>query len=140
MSYITTDCLMMPAHNNPFCTAHYRDNSVNMAPKEKYSIEDFENHAGKLFPDTYAIVANPGAYRFHRKTYVNAAQQPYQAEMLRVGSFHKRAGGPSVWAFGTAEGVSYFWGSHAGEMWTLISDEHRVRIYFDGPYLAMSGI
>lgn len=78
-----------------------------MVPKNEYGLQDFEIPARRSFPDTYAKVASPGAYRFEQNTYVDAEQQPRQVEMLRVDFYHRRAGGRSVWALAIPNGVVY---------------------------------
>jgi hypothetical protein len=110
-----------------------------MPPKEQYTLDDFTQYGQAHFPIAFAAISNVHAYSFERKTYVNKNQEPHQVDMLLVGFYHKRAGGPSVWAYATGSAMYLFWGNRSEEVLTLISEENKSRVYYDGSFRLMAG-
>ncbi|KAF1943065.1 hypothetical protein EJ02DRAFT_153133 [Clathrospora elynae] len=110
-----------------------------MAPRKQYNLDDFTRYGQTYFPDAFAIISDISAYKFDKKTYVNESQEPHQVEMLKVGFYHRRAGGPSVWAYTTGSAMYYFWGNRSEEVLSLVPEENRSRIYYDGQFGTMAG-
>jgi hypothetical protein len=110
-----------------------------MAPKEQYTLDDFTQYGQTHFPVAFAAISNTHAYNFEKKTYVNKNQEPHQVDMLLVGFYHKRAGGPSVWAYAMGSATYLFSGNRSEEVLTLIPEEHKSRVYYDGQFGLMAG-
>jgi hypothetical protein len=110
-----------------------------MNPKKRYIVQDFVQHAHKRFPREFASVADPSRYKFNRKTFLDANNAIHEVVVLLVGQYHKRRGGPSVWARATGSSIQYFQGPKTEEACTLITEDQHTRIYYDGLYSTMAG-
>jgi hypothetical protein len=116
-----------------------RFSDVNMNPKKRYVLQDFVQHAQKRFPREFAGVVDSSGYDFTRRTFLDANNAVREVVVLLVGHYHKRHGGPSVWARATDSSIQYFQGSPSDDAGTLIPEDQKTRVYYDAPYSNMAG-
>jgi hypothetical protein len=98
-----------------------------MNPKKRYVLQDFVQHAQKRFPREFAGVVDSSGYDFTRRTFLDANNAVREVVVLLVGHYHKRHGGPSVWARATGSSIQYF------------PEDQKTRVYYDAPYSSMAG-
>jgi hypothetical protein len=110
-----------------------------MNPKKRYVLQDFVQHAQKRFPREFAGVVDSSGYDFTRRTFLDANNAVREVVVLLVGHYHKRHGGPSVWARATGSSIQYFQGSPSDDAGTLIPEDQKTRVYYDAPYSNMAG-
>jgi hypothetical protein len=110
-----------------------------MNPKKRYVLQDFVQHAQKRFPREFAGVVDSSGYDFTRRTFLDANNAVREVVVLLVGHYHKRQGGPSVWARATGSSIQYFHGSPSDDAGILIPEDQKTRVYYDAPYSNMAG-
>ncbi|KAF2027665.1 hypothetical protein EK21DRAFT_91316 [Setomelanomma holmii] len=70
-----------------------------MAAAKQYSLDDFTKHARKLYSAQFKIITNASTYEFAAISYMNGDHEGRQADMLRIGHYWQRNGGPPVWGY-----------------------------------------
>ncbi|KAH6614291.1 hypothetical protein C7974DRAFT_272392, partial [Boeremia exigua] len=109
-----------------------------MASRKQYVLGDFVRFAEGRFPSDYKAIADLNAYKFKRKIFIDANGRAQRAEMLLVGHYARRSGGPSVWALATGYCVRYYRGETT-KVAPLTQDIHTSKIYYDPPLKYMGG-
>lgn len=110
-----------------------------MEPREHYTTKDFKRYARKEFAADFTAFRNAYICMFERKTCFNDNNAAHDIDVLLVGHYHRREGGPAVWAQATATGVRYY-SCRTREKWCYVIPEMQVsRIYFDQPYNCIIG-
>lgn len=106
-------------------------------PKAQYTAKDFKRYARKDFSEQFAIFQD--IYRCHLedKTYLDENHTVHGIKALLVGHYHKRQGGPQVWAQATSTGIRYFSGKPIESVVVPIPKQHVSRIYYGTPYNAV---
>jgi hypothetical protein len=112
---------------------------ATMNPKKRYVLQDFKQYAHKHFPSEFALVADPNRYEFSFKTFLDANNGAHEVVMLFVGHYHKRSGGPPVWACTTSSSTQYYHGLVTESACALIPEDQSTRVYYDAPYSLMYG-
>jgi hypothetical protein len=110
-----------------------------MEPREQYTSKDFKRYARKEFANDFTAFRNADICMFERKTYFDEHNAAHDIDVLLVGHYYKRDGGPAVWAQATVTGVRYFSGKAREKCCFLIPEMHVSRIYFDQPYNSIIG-
>lgn len=110
-----------------------------MEPREYYTLKDSKRYARKEFPNEFGIFRDIYTGKFETKTYLDENNAAHGVNVLFVGHYHIRKGGPPVWAQATATGVRYFQGRPTEEVCTLIPEEQVSRIYYSTLYSSMIG-
>lgn len=109
-----------------------------MLPRKQYVLSDFTRFAQEKFPADYHAVIDTNKYRFEDKVFDDANGRAQRVQMLLVGHYARRSGGPSVWALATGTCVRYYHGD-ATKVGPLTQDIHTSKIYYDPPFKCMGG-
>lgn len=110
-----------------------------MEPKDHYTPRDFKSYARKEFSDEFSTFREIYTCSFEHKTYLDENNAAHSVDVLPVGHYHRRQGGPPVWAQATSTGVRYYQGKGAESVITPIPEEHVTRIYYSAPYSSIIG-
>jgi hypothetical protein len=128
-SHLPSFLTLLPATINRH-TSHI----LAMKPKDIYVLSDFTEHANKSSPDGFAAFKSLGDLRFSTQTYIDENQAAHQVDMLLVGHYWSKRGGPVTWACATGTTVHYFYGNPFETMCKPVPEYRRSRIYFDSSF------
>jgi hypothetical protein len=107
-----------------------------MATAKRYDLNDFTKHAKTNYPAQFEGLVNSCTYTFGSISYMNGNQEGRQADMLRIGHYYQKHGGPPVWAHTNGYDVRYYYGQ-SSEVCELVPEAHKSRMYFDAPFCLM---
>jgi hypothetical protein len=85
-----------------------------MKSKDVYVPNDFTEHAKINFPDDLAAFKTFGDFPIGTKTYIDEKQAAHQVDMLLVGHYWLKRGGPSTWVCAAGTTVHYYYGNPFG--------------------------
>ncbi|KAH7395291.1 hypothetical protein DE146DRAFT_633627 [Phaeosphaeria sp. MPI-PUGE-AT-0046c] len=109
-----------------------------MANPTHYTLADFERLGLKKFPVGYKVVADEAQYTFRLKTFHAEANVLHYKLMLRVGHFHYKNDGPTVWALLLGDHAQYFYGREA--VVESVEQSLESKVYFAKPFNFFAGL
>jgi hypothetical protein len=107
-----------------------------MTAVKQYTLQNFINHANNNYDAQFSSIADLSTYVFEKISHMNGAQEGRQADMLLVGHYYHKSGGPSIWAHANGYDVWYYY-SQSAEVCELVPEAQKARMYFDPPYSLM---
>jgi hypothetical protein len=99
----------------------------------------FNNYAGKLFPDHYAVLSQEDQWVIEHKTVRDGVRATSRIPMLLVGRAHYREGFQAAWAYATGLGVEYYYGDRYDEFVMSMKALYNNKVYFCEPLTYIAG-